>query len=116
MWTSKRNKCYVGKLDLEPSNHFPESSATVLLFSMEMDEDLCEITDVDMGPCLHPAEYPAWAALQGQRQNKGLQNCNSKWLGRVSGGGQKQHKRRKKGKVPKSLVMTPPKCLTARYY
>lgn len=38
-----------------------------------MYEDSCEITDVDMGPCLRPAEYPAWAALQDQCQNKGLQ-------------------------------------------
>lgn len=104
------------KLDLEPSKHFPEPSATVLLFSVKMYEDSCEITDVDMGPCLRPAGHPAWAVLQGQGQNKGLQNCTSSWLGRVSGGGQKQHKRRRKGKMPKSLVMTPPKCLTARYY
>lgn len=113
-WTSKRNECYVGKLLLEPSNNFPESSPIVLLFSVKTYEDSCETTD--MGPCLHPAEHPSWAALQRLCHNKGMQNCNSSWLARVSEGGQKQHKRRKKGKVPKNLVMTPPKCLTARYY
>lgn len=50
----KKQKLRGKKLDVESSNHFPESSGTVLLFSVEMYEDSCEITNGDMGPCLHP--------------------------------------------------------------
>lgn len=83
------------KLDLEHSNHFPESSATVLLFSVKMYEDSCEITDVDMGPCLHTAGCPARAALQGQYQSRtaiaaGWEGCQEEDRSCIRGGGRER--------------------------
>lgn len=53
-WTSKRNKSCVGKNLTWNLQIIFQSLQELLLFSVEMYEDSCEITDGDMGPCLHP--------------------------------------------------------------
>lgn len=59
------------KLDLDPLNHFPESSATVLLFSVTMYGDTREITDVNMGTMPVPCRVPSLGSTPGERERPG---------------------------------------------
>lgn len=109
------------KLDLDPLNGFAGALGTVLPFSVTAYRDCGEITDVNRGtmpiPCL--VQAPAvqqrsrgegkasgrWSAQSSGSQDRGLRNCSSSsWLGRVWGRGQRQHRGRQKGKVPKVLL------------